>query len=153
MTDFMTVTRRAPRRGATLIEFAAVVPVLMLLTLGIMEFGWYARTQLTLANATREGARAASIGKTQTEIKTRVKNAAKPVVVADNEITLEYSTDSGANYVNFPGDNTLKSPPQNDVPPGNLLRVTVNVANPRLVNLPITPARLNVRVSMVRERS
>ena len=150
---FMTKTRRAPRRGVAILEFAAVVPVLMLLTLGIMEFGWYARNQLTVANATREGARAASIGKTQDEVKTRIINAASPIPVATGDITLQYSTDSGANYSNFPADNTAKSPPQNGVTAGNLIRVTVNVANRRLVNLPITPARINVQVTMVRERS
>ncbi len=150
---FMTKTCRAPRRGVAILEFAAIVPVLMLLTLGIMEFGWYARNQLTISNAAREGARAASIGKTQSEIKTRVINAASPVPVTTNDITLQYSTNSGGSYASFPADDTAKSPPQNGVPAGNLVRVTVNVANRRLVNLPITPARINVQVTMLRERS
>lgn len=146
-------SRRTSRRGVAILEFAAVVPVLMILTLGIMEFGWYARNQLTVSNATREGARAASIGKTQSEIKTRVINAASPITVATTDITLEHSTNSGTSYSAFPADDTTKTPAQNGVAAGSLVRVTVNVANRRLVNLPITPARINVRVVMIRERS
>lgn len=141
------------RRGATLVEFAMVLPVLLLIVLGIMEFGWYTRNQLGVANAVREGARVAAIGKTQSEIRTRVVNAAVPIVVDPANITLEQSTDSGATYSAFPADNVAKIPPQNDVAPGALVRITL--ANPyrRLVNLPVTPTRITVRVSMVRERT
>lgn len=141
------------RRGATLVEFALVVPVLLLLMLGVMEFGWYAKNQLALANATREGARAASIGQTDSNIRQRIINSALPVVVTSSDITLKYSTDSGASYVNFPPDNSLKSPPQNGVPAGSLVKVTVAVAHHRLINLPITPPTVGAKVSMLRERT
>lgn len=148
----MSMPLSRPRRGVAVLEFALVVPGLVLLMLGIMEFGWYARNQLNLANATREGARAASIGLTQDDVKTRIINAAT-IPVATGDITLQYSSNSGGSYSAFPGDNNAKTPPQNGVPAGSLVRVTVNVANRRLLGFPITPARLNVSVSMVRERS
>jgi len=149
----LSAGRRAPRRGVAVLEFAFVVPVLLLVMLGIMEFGWYARTQLTIANAAREGARAASIGKTQSQIKNRVIFAATPVVVTTDDITLEQSLNSGSVYErDFPADNTTKTPAQNGVQPGNLIRVTVSVAYRRLVNLPITPSRITARVTMLRER-
>jgi Flp pilus assembly protein TadG len=144
-------TRR--RHGATLIEFALVLPILVILTLGIIEFGWYTKNQLGVANAVREGARVASIGQTQNQITTRIINSAAPVTVTTDNISLQYSTNNGASYTNFPADDTLKSPAQNGVPNGSLVRVTVNVPHRRVVNLPVTPTRIRVQVSMLRERT
>jgi len=143
------------RRGATLVEAAFVVPIFLLMLLGMMEFGWYARNQLMIANAVREGARAASIGRTISEVEERVINSAKPLVVTrgtGGNITLQHSADSGANYVAFPANDTTKTPAQNGVPAGNLVRISVDTAHNRLVGFPVTPSRLRSQVSMIRER-
>jgi len=50
-------------RGASLIEFALVTPLLLALVLGIIEFGWVYNGYITLNGATREGARIATIYK------------------------------------------------------------------------------------------
>ncbi len=57
-----TFVRRVRRRqeGAAAVEFALVLPVLILLVFGIMEFGLAFRDTLTLTSATRTGARTAS---------------------------------------------------------------------------------------------
>lgn len=47
--------------GQGLVEFALVLPVFLLLTLGIVEMGWLLYTNHTLTNATREGARYAMV--------------------------------------------------------------------------------------------
>lgn len=54
---------RAPRhkRGAVLIEAAFVLPVLILLIFGAIEFGYYLYTAHNLEGAAREGARAAIV--------------------------------------------------------------------------------------------
>jgi Flp pilus assembly protein TadG len=44
-------------RGQDLIEFALIMPLLILLTLGVIEFGVIISNYNTLANAVREGAR------------------------------------------------------------------------------------------------
>lgn len=53
-------SRRAPARaaGQGLVEFAAILPVFMLILLGTLEFGFAFNHHLTLQYATREGARA-----------------------------------------------------------------------------------------------
>ena len=51
-------------RGATLVEFAMVLPVFVLLLFGIIEFGRYFFVQHTLQFATREGTRLALVGGT-----------------------------------------------------------------------------------------
>jgi len=44
-------------RGQSLVEYALVLPILLLLLLGIMEFGIAVFNYNTIANAAREGAR------------------------------------------------------------------------------------------------
>jgi hypothetical protein len=51
---------RDDQRGQGLVEFAALVPVFMLLLLGMLEFGFAFDQNLTLEYATREGARVGS---------------------------------------------------------------------------------------------
>ena len=47
--------------GQSMVEFALVLPVLLLLLCGIVDFGWIYYNQITLNNAAREGARYAVI--------------------------------------------------------------------------------------------
>ena len=55
--------RRAPRdRGAAAVEFALLLPLLMLLVFGIVDFGRALNAQITLTQAAREGARLAALG-------------------------------------------------------------------------------------------
>jgi hypothetical protein len=50
-------TSRSGERGQSLIELAVAVPVVMLLLLGMLEFGFAFSHHMTLEYATREGAR------------------------------------------------------------------------------------------------
>lgn len=45
-------------RGASAVEFALVLPVLLLILFGTIEYGWYLTCQFVLNNAVAEGARA-----------------------------------------------------------------------------------------------
>ncbi len=47
--------------GQAIVEFALVLPILLLLLCGIIDFGWLYYNQITLNNASREGARYAVI--------------------------------------------------------------------------------------------
>jgi Flp pilus assembly protein TadG len=55
-------------RGAELVEFALVTPVLLLLGLGMTDFGLMFQRYEVVTNAAREGARAASTGASNTQI-------------------------------------------------------------------------------------
>jgi Flp pilus assembly protein TadG len=51
---------RHPRdRGQSLVEFALVIPVFLLILFAILDFGFLLFSRITLVNATREGAHAA----------------------------------------------------------------------------------------------
>ncbi len=60
-------------RGAELIEFALVFPVLLLVVLGIVDFGFLFQRMEVVTNAAREGARMAVLpGYTNADIEARV---------------------------------------------------------------------------------
>jgi Flp pilus assembly protein TadG len=48
------------RRGTACVEFAVLVPILLLLFLGIVDVGQYVNVYQTVSNASREGARVAA---------------------------------------------------------------------------------------------
>lgn len=49
--------------GAAALEFALIVPILLTLVFGMIEFGFVFQDQLALTHAAREGARLASVNK------------------------------------------------------------------------------------------
>lgn len=54
--------RREDQRGAALVEFALVLPILILFVFGIVEFGRAYSARIQLTSAVREGARAVALG-------------------------------------------------------------------------------------------
>ena len=53
-------SRRGSRtRGQSLVEFAVVLPVFLLILSGILDFGFLLYSRMTVISATREGARVA----------------------------------------------------------------------------------------------
>ena len=81
---------KTSERGAAAVEFAIVAPVLVMLLLGIMEFGRAYNAQVTLSSAAREGVRVMAIGNNTTAARTAVKNAATGLqpALADGNITI-----------------------------------------------------------------
>ena len=65
--------RMRNEKGAALIEAAVTVPIILLISVGIFEFGRAYQTQQVLTNAAREGARLAVIeGTTDAQVRARV---------------------------------------------------------------------------------
>ena len=114
---------RTKRRGAALVEFALILPLLLMLVLGIIEFGVLMMHQLTLVQVAREGSRAASLGNSVAQIQQRITNVAG-ALPNHSELTtqLKYSTDQGLTYPYTLGDNAGG---ENDAPPGSLIKVTL----------------------------
>lgn len=54
-------TFRKNEKGQSLVEFALVLPILLLLVLGMLEYGWMLNAKLSVVGAAREGARASSV--------------------------------------------------------------------------------------------
>jgi Flp pilus assembly protein TadG len=69
-----------------LVEFAFVLPILVLFVFGIVEFGRGYNARLELGSAVREGARAAAVGGTTVDAATvtqRTRDAAPGLTTAD----------------------------------------------------------------------
>jgi Flp pilus assembly protein TadG len=62
--------------GQAMVEMALILPLVVLLLFGIVEFGRGLGIYLTLVHATREGVRSGSLGADDTEIERTVKSCA-----------------------------------------------------------------------------
>ena len=129
-------SRRLRRQSAqSLTEFALILPVLMLILLGVVDFGRVFYYWTSIANAAREGARYAITHPTAitstckadpSNVKYRVKQeAGTTVVLADSNIAVYWvdattgtRTDAAANCNPLPGDQRIYQNP-------NALRVDV----------------------------
>jgi Flp pilus assembly protein TadG len=68
--------RKAADRGSVAMEFALVLPVLLLIVFGIIDFGRALNAQIALTGAAREGARLAALGYPSAAVQARVVAAA-----------------------------------------------------------------------------
>jgi Flp pilus assembly protein TadG len=77
-------------RGASAVEFGLIIPVLLILVLGIIEFGHAFQVQGTLSAAAREGARAMALRNDQGQARDAVQEAASALNpdITDAQITI-----------------------------------------------------------------
>lgn len=122
-------TRLRNERGNALIETAITVPIVLLIAVGIFEFGRAYQTQQVLTNAAREGARQAVIeGVSDATVTSIVRN---------------YLTSGGLTAVNPVISRTISMNPAGGCPCGS--RVTINYPFSFIVLQPV--ARLVARNS------
>ncbi len=75
-------------RGQALVEIALVLPLLLLIIFGIIEFGRIFSAQLTLTHASREGARAGALGNSNTEIVEIVSSSSYPLEIGAGSVEI-----------------------------------------------------------------
>lgn len=63
------LNRLKNQKGQALVEFALILPILLILVMAILQFGMMLNSYLTIENASREGARAGIVGSSDVEIK------------------------------------------------------------------------------------
>jgi Flp pilus assembly protein TadG len=80
---------RLDERGASAVEFAILLPVLMLILFGIIEFGMVMYSREVLTNASREGARAGI-----------VQQIPKPTAGQIQSVVTNYLSNTGINSAN-----------------------------------------------------
>lgn len=71
---------------------ALLLPVLLLLLLGIMEFGRAYNAQVTLTNAAREGVRVMAITNVRADARTAATNALSPLTTTSTNPTFTFAT-------------------------------------------------------------
>lgn len=85
---------KTSERGAVAVEFALLAPILVMLLLGISEFGRAYNAQVTLSSAAREGVRVMAISNSPSAARTAARNSAtalKPAL-SDTNITITPAT-------------------------------------------------------------
>lgn len=98
-------TRRG-EKGQAVVEMALVLPVLVLLVVGTMEFGRLFGAYLTIAHAAREGARLGIAGASDAEIEDAVRGQAEHLDGAADPQRLVVSVSPPAPE-RVPGETTL----------------------------------------------
>lgn len=80
------MTRSLRDRGAAAVEFALVVPILLTLVIGIMEFGRAYNIQTTLSNAARDGVRVMALQNDVAAAKSAATGAAIGLGIPESDI-------------------------------------------------------------------
>lgn len=110
-----------PERGASLVEFALAIPLLLVVIAGIVDFGFVFQRYEVITNAAREGARLASLpGYDAADVETQVRAyVAQGLSMSDTSVVMPPSGTPKGVDVTYP-DLTISGV---DVPTA---KVTVN---------------------------
>ena len=92
-------SRRRPGRGQSLVEFALVLPVFLLILAAIVDFGMGLYTSITVTNAAREGARLGVVDSDTADIEARVRQVATGLDGTRLTVTLTCREPSGTTWV------------------------------------------------------
>jgi Flp pilus assembly protein TadG len=105
----MGMLRRRARdeRGSVVVEFGLIAPLLLLLVMGIIDFGWMLMKANVVGNATRDAARTASLSGSYSQIKDTLTTELTSAGVDTSRVTSSVTctntvgnncTDSAASY-------------------------------------------------------
>lgn len=92
-------------KGQATVEFALVLPLLILLIFGMMDFGWLFYNKIEVNNASREGARYAAIHWNESNYEADTTNlvisysSGATVVVSPNEADVTVSVTKNVNVL------------------------------------------------------
>ena len=76
------------KRGQSMVEMALILPIIIILFLGMVEFSRIFGSYLLVTHASREGARLAAIGRTDAEIQANVTSKVSILNVCNLQIIL-----------------------------------------------------------------
>jgi len=128
------------------LEFALILPVIMLLVLGIMAFGAMFSHKLTMDNAARDACRIGVTGATDQTIADTVRDRLKLLNNTAGPMTVASSSSTAVTYKNASGHlNVVISPKQGSAgrAVGNSLTVTVRYSD--YIAVPIVGVFTNPR--------
>jgi Flp pilus assembly protein TadG len=141
--------------GQSLVEFALVIPVFLMILFAIFDFGFMAFSRLTLINATREGAHAATVqSDNSVAIDENLDSPGGPIranapgiVQAGLTITTTCVPAAGLSACDFTGGNATR-----DAQTGDSVRVRTSYSYPSMFGRFLgTTVNLSTDVRMVLE--
>lgn len=82
--------------GQAIVEFAIVLPILLIILCGIIDFGWVFYNMLSLENCTRDGARYATVNAGNSECvlmtETKIRNISTDSLKDNLAISVSFSS-------------------------------------------------------------
>jgi Flp pilus assembly protein TadG len=75
-------------KGQALVEIALVLPILLLLLFGIIEFGRILNAYIMVSNASREGARYSAVGHTDVQVRQLVMDKTPNLNIVQSSIII-----------------------------------------------------------------
>jgi len=94
-----TLARGRDRRGQSLVEFAVILPIFVLILVGVFDLGRAVYATSTLNNAAREAGRLAIVDQTPAHIKAEAIKQAVALGLNDGDVTITYRDPSTPNDV------------------------------------------------------
>jgi hypothetical protein len=121
----MVLSKAPNHRGTTVVEFALVLPLFLMLIFAIVDFGWYFFVQHTLQFATREGTRLALTGRKLTGDPDRISSIIREI---NDNAKLAINPDKLQIYIfpvkpDYSDPGGWKTDPANAGDPGAFMRV------------------------------
>ena len=116
-------SRQEDNRGVVTVEAALVLPIVLLLTLGFIEIGWYVNSLQILHNAARQGARAAvRLENSNAEVQAAVlASLSESIDVDPNAVTVRLSK------LDHNGEEEYQVMNLSENEQGDAIRVTVTI--------------------------
>jgi Flp pilus assembly protein TadG len=105
----------APERGASAVEFALIVPVLVLLIFGVIGFGFIFAAQISLNTAARDASRAAVVqpltgsARTCTQVANLARNATTTAGLSSVRVGVTVTGPSGSTICSLASGSTSVS--------------------------------------------
>jgi len=119
---------RAARGGASVVEFALVLPLFLVLVFGIIEFGRAMQVSQLVTNVAREGARRAVLpGSTNTGVEKFIKDFLKETLNVDGASVTITITVTPASGTGIPGSTLADAQPGDEVKVRDRLRRIVGI--------------------------
>jgi Flp pilus assembly protein TadG len=96
--------RRRPsvERGQSLVEFALVLPVFILVVVGILDLGRAVYAYNTISNASREAARVAIVNQTPADVQAEAIKQSVSLGISAAEVSVTYGDPSGTGTCSAP---------------------------------------------------
>jgi Flp pilus assembly protein TadG len=91
--------RLREEKGQSLVEFALLIPLLILILMAIIEFGFMFNAYITISNASREGARLGSLGGSDFAVQERVADTTEHLNQSNMSVTVSPSSRSRGDMI------------------------------------------------------
>jgi len=110
-------------KGVSAVEFALILPILIVLVFGIFQFGIAYNNYITITHAAREGARLAAVDLTNPSLKQIIIERAYPIPLTEADIT-----------ISTPGGTEIGDPVEVEI----IYNITVEIPLVGSWNIPLT---------------